>query len=100
MRGCDVAAALLWSPDNLRSMDFDFSDGQTCQTVGDIERDSFLNEDLFCSFLYFVMDLLNELSSDSEDGGAQLQNNSLQVNKEYARKFEHNKKREERQKRE
>ena len=50
-------------------------------------------------WLYIAMDLLSDASSDSEDGGAQLRSDSLQVNEEYARKFEHNKKREERQKR-
>lgn len=36
--------------------------------------------------------------SDSDDGGAQLDNSDFKVNEEYARRFEHNKKREERQK--
>ncbi|KAK2593780.1 Kinetochore protein Spc24 [Conoideocrella luteorostrata] len=36
--------------------------------------------------------------SDSEDGGAQLEKSGFKVNEEYARRFEHNKKREERHK--
>ncbi|GAB0133305.1 hypothetical protein EsDP_00001717 [Epichloe bromicola] len=36
--------------------------------------------------------------SDSDDGGAQLDSSGFKVNEEYARRFEHNKKREERQK--
>lgn len=38
--------------------------------------------------------LFDDASSDLEDGGAK-----LQVNEEYAKRFEHNKKREERQRR-
>ncbi|ERF73959.1 hypothetical protein EPUS_05382 [Endocarpon pusillum Z07020] len=43
-----------------------------------------------------VKDFLNSDGSDSEDGGVQLQNSTeFKVNEEYARKFTHNKKREE-----
>ncbi|ODA82577.1 hypothetical protein RJ55_01084 [Drechmeria coniospora] len=44
------------------------------------------------------MNLLDDSESDSDDGGAQLQGTSFKVNEEYAKRFEHNKKREERQK--
>ena len=41
-------------------------------------------------------DFLGSDGSDSEDGGVQLQNSTeFKVNEEYARKFTHNKKREE-----
>jgi protein KRI1 len=43
--------------------------------------------------------LLNDSDSDSDDGGAALEDNTFKVNEEYARRFEHNKKREERQRR-
>ena len=43
--------------------------------------------------------LLNDSDSDSEDGGAAIQDSAFKVNEEYARRFEHNKKREERQRR-
>lgn len=39
--------------------------------------------------------LLDDSDSDPEDGGAKISTSELQVNKEYAKKFEHNKKREE-----
>lgn len=39
--------------------------------------------------------LLEDSDSDSEDGGAQIQDTGFKVNEEYARRFEHNKKREE-----
>lgn len=45
------------------------------------------------------MELLSSDSSDSEDGGAQLQDGGLKVNEQYARKFEYNKKREEKHRR-
>lgn len=41
--------------------------------------------------------LLDDSDSDSEGGGAAVQDTGFAVNKEYARRFEHNKKREERQ---
>ncbi len=44
-------------------------------------------------------DLLSSESSDSDDGGAELDASDLKVNQDFARKFEHNKKREEKQKR-
>lgn len=43
--------------------------------------------------------LLNDSDSESEDGGAPVENSAFKVNEEYARRFEHNKKREERQRR-
>ncbi|KAM0271663.1 hypothetical protein ACHAQH_008998 [Verticillium albo-atrum] len=43
------------------------------------------------------INLLDDSGSDDEDGGASLAAPQLKVNEEYARKFEHNKKREERQ---
>lgn len=43
--------------------------------------------------------LLEDSGSDDEDGGAALAAPELKVNEEYARRFEHNKKREERQRR-
>ncbi|CAH0028889.1 unnamed protein product [Clonostachys rhizophaga] len=39
--------------------------------------------------------LLDDSDSDSDDGGAQIQESGFKVNEEYARRFEHNKKREE-----
>lgn len=44
-------------------------------------------------------ELLSSDASDSEDGGAAVVNESLKVNESFARRFEHNKKREELQKR-
>jgi hypothetical protein len=44
-------------------------------------------------------DLLSSDSSDSDEGGAQLDSTDFKVNQAFARKFEHNKKREEKQKR-
>ncbi|KAK5989131.1 Protein KRI1 [Cladobotryum mycophilum] len=41
--------------------------------------------------------LLDDSDSDSDDGGAAIQKKGFQVNEEYARRFEHNKKREEKQ---
>ncbi|KAL6851114.1 Kinetochore protein Spc24 [Amphichorda felina] len=41
--------------------------------------------------------LLNDSDSDSDDGGAAVQDSTFKVNEEYARRFEYNKKREERQ---
>jgi protein KRI1 len=43
--------------------------------------------------------LLDDSDSDSDNGGAAIGGSSLKVNEEYARRFEHNKKREEKQKR-
>lgn len=43
--------------------------------------------------------LLNDSDSDSDDGGAAVQDSTFKVNEEYARRFEYNKKREERQRR-
>ncbi|CRK26154.1 hypothetical protein BN1723_013774 [Verticillium longisporum] len=43
------------------------------------------------------INLLDDSGSDDEEGGASLAAPQLKVNEEYARKFEHNKKREERQ---
>ncbi|KAG5968550.1 hypothetical protein E4U58_001827 [Claviceps cyperi] len=40
----------------------------------------------------------SDSNSDSDEGGAQLDNSGFKVNEEYARRFEYNKKREERQK--
>lgn len=40
-------------------------------------------------------DLLSSDGSDSEDGGAEIKTGDLKVNQAYARRFEHNKKREE-----
>ncbi|KAG5950397.1 hypothetical protein E4U53_005159 [Claviceps sorghi] len=40
----------------------------------------------------------SDSDSDSDEGGAQLDNSGFKVNEEYARRFEYNKKREERQK--
>jgi hypothetical protein len=44
-------------------------------------------------------DLLSDDSSDSDDGGAQLDSSDFKVNQDFARRFEHNKKREEKQRR-
>lgn len=41
--------------------------------------------------------LLDDSDSDSDGGGAAVEDSGFAVNKEYARRFEHNKKREERQ---
>jgi protein KRI1 len=41
--------------------------------------------------------LLDDSDSDSDDGGAAVEGSGFAVNQEYARRFEHNKKREERQ---
>lgn len=41
--------------------------------------------------------LLDDSDSESEDGGAAVGDSSFTVNEEYARRFEYNKKREERQ---
>lgn len=48
------------------------------------------------------LNILDDSGSDDEDGGAALaaKTPQLKVNEEYARRFEHNKKREERQRRE
>lgn len=43
------------------------------------------------------LQLDSDTESDSEDGGVALQNDGFKVNEEYAQRFEHNKKREERQ---
>ena len=43
--------------------------------------------------------LLDDSDSDSDDGGAKV-GDSFKVNEEYARRFEYNKKREEKQRRE
>lgn len=43
------------------------------------------------------VNILDDSGSDDEDGGAALAAPQLKVNEEYARRFEHNKKREERQ---
>ena len=43
--------------------------------------------------------LLDDSDSESEDGGAPVTAPELKVNQEFARRFEHNKKREERQRR-
>lgn len=40
-------------------------------------------------------DLLSSDGSDSEDGGARVKPTDLKVNESFARRFEHNKKREE-----
>ncbi|GJN66632.1 ribosome biogenesis protein Kri1 [Purpureocillium lilacinum] len=40
--------------------------------------------------------LLEDSDSDSDDGGAQIETSGFKVNEEYAKRFEHNKKREER----
>ena len=45
-------------------------------------------------------DLLSSESSDSDEGGAQVHDDDLKVNQDFARKFERNKKREEKQRRE
>jgi protein KRI1 len=44
-------------------------------------------------------DLLSDESSDSDDGGAKLDSSDFKVNQDFARKFEYNKKREEKQRR-
>ena len=44
-------------------------------------------------------DLLSNDGSDSEDGGAAVQTADFTVNESFARRFEHNKKREELQRR-
>jgi protein KRI1 len=44
-------------------------------------------------------ELLSSDSSDSDEGGAQLDVEDFKVNQNFARKFEHNKKREEKQRR-
>ncbi|OLN81635.1 Protein KRI1-like protein [Colletotrichum chlorophyti] len=44
------------------------------------------------------VNLLDDSDSDDEDGGADISAPQLKVNEEYAKRFEHNKKREERQK--
>lgn len=44
-------------------------------------------------------DLLSSDASDSEDGGAPVLEGHLKVNESFAKRFEHNKKREELQKR-
>lgn len=41
--------------------------------------------------------LLDDSDSDSDDGGAAIEDSGFAVNQDYARRFEHNKKREERQ---
>lgn len=41
------------------------------------------------------VNLLDDSDSDSEDGGADIAAPTLKVNEEYAKRFEHNKKREE-----
>lgn len=43
--------------------------------------------------------LLDDSDSESEDGGAPVTATGFKVNEEFARRFEHNKKREERQRR-
>jgi len=43
--------------------------------------------------------LFEESDSDSDDGGAAVESGNFKVNSEYAKRFEHNKKREERQRR-
>jgi protein KRI1 len=43
--------------------------------------------------------LLDDSDSDSDSGGAAIADPGFKVNKEYAARFEHNKKREERQRR-
>jgi protein KRI1 len=43
--------------------------------------------------------LLDDSDSESDNGGAPLNESGFKVNEEYARRFEHNKKREERQRR-
>ena len=43
--------------------------------------------------------LLDDSDSESDNGGAPLTESGFKVNEEYARRFEHNKKREERQRR-
>ena len=43
-------------------------------------------------------ELLSSDSSDSDEGGAQLETKDFKVNEDFARRFEHNKKREEKQK--
>jgi hypothetical protein len=43
--------------------------------------------------------LFEESDSDSDDGGAAVESGDFKVNSEYAKRFEHNKKREERQRR-
>lgn len=40
--------------------------------------------------------LLEDSDSDSDDGGTQIETSGFKVNEEYAKRFEHNKKREER----
>lgn len=44
-------------------------------------------------------DIFDEADSGSEDIGADADGTGLKINEEYARRFEHNKKREERQRR-
>ena len=44
--------------------------------------------------------LLDDSDSDSNDGGASIEDPGFTVNEDYARRFEHNKKREERHRRE
>lgn len=44
-----------------------------------------------------VKNILSSDSSDSEEGGAQLPNGDFKVNEEYAKRYDFNKKREERQ---
>ena len=44
-------------------------------------------------------DLMSSDGSESEDGGAEVQTSDLKVNESFARRFEHNKKREELQRR-
>lgn len=43
--------------------------------------------------------LIDDSDSDSDDGGAAIGSAGFKVNEEYARRFEHNKKREEKQRR-
>lgn len=42
--------------------------------------------------------LMDDSDSDSDDGGAQIENGDFKVNEDYARRFEYNKKIEERHK--
>ena len=41
---------------------------------------------------------LSDSESDSEDGGAKIEASGFKINQDFAKRFEHNKKREERQK--
>lgn len=46
-----------------------------------------------------VANFLGDSDSDGEDGGAKIEDSGFKINQDFAKRFEHNKKREEKQKR-